>query len=362
MTDTALIPSPDIPRVSVVIPAYNCCELLKICLKCVARQTLPREQFEILVVDDASTDNTADTAEEFARQASLNLIVIRRDQNAGPGAARNSGIVKARAQVIALLDADTEPDDRWLEEGLAAIADYDLVEGHTVIGSKESATPFTHQTQNLRAGGFPTCNMFLRKYVFERVGLFDTRFYDRKDRVHFREDTELALRVIEAGLKTGFAEKAIVIHRPLSPRWNRPLQLAKRYRHDRLLRILHPDTFSDWTDVYEIAGRTFRRLRQKLYWGYLASLVVLPVVSVSGLDAAIPTASALLFLLGIWWLHVRIMGIAAFIRPVAWAALPIVALVPFVFMYSVLKGVWLHPAGQKPLDGSNSVVESITQN
>lgn len=362
MTVLGCTPEDSYLKVSVVIPAHNCRDLLKICLECVARQTMPKDQFEVLVVDDASTDNTADAAEEFARQASLNLVVIRRDQNAGPGAARNSGILKAKAPIIALLDADTEPDDRWLEEGLAAMADYHLVEGHTVIGSKEAATPFTHQTQNIKPGGFPTCNMFLRKWVFERVGLFDTRFYDRKDRVHFREDTELALRVIEAGLKTGFAEKAIVIHRPLSPRWNRPLQLAKRYRHDRLLRILHPDTFSDWTDVYEIAGRTFRRLRQKLYWGYLASVVALPVVSVTGLSVAIPAALALLFLLGIWWLHVRIMGKAAFIRPVAWAALPVVALVPFVYIYSVLKGVWLHPAGQKPLEGSNSMVESITQN
>lgn len=351
----------DAVSVSVVIPAHNCSGLLRICLERVSRQTLPKEKFEVLVVDDASTDSTADTAEEFARKGFLNLSVIRRNQNEGPGAARNTGILKAKGGIIALLDADTEPDPKWLEEGLRAMDDYDLLEGHTIIGSKESATPFTHQTQNLKAGGFPTCNMFLRKSVFERVGLFDTRFYDRKDRVHFREDTELALRVIEAGLKTGFAEKAVVIHRPLAPRWNRPLQLAKRYRHDRLLRMLHPDTFSEWTDVYLIAGRTFRRLRQKLYWGYLASLLVLILMLPFKQSVVLPVSAAAIFLAGIWWLHVRVMGKAALARPIAWAAIPIAAMVPFVYLHSVMKGVALHPPGQKPLSGGVNMTGNNTK-
>jgi GT2 family glycosyltransferase len=270
------------------------------------------------------------------------LSVVKRDLNGGPGASRNSGIDIARGQVIALLDADTEPDPYWLTEGLKAIEGFDVAEGYTEIGSPEKVTPFTHQTQNISPGGFPTCNMFLRRSVFEKVGMFDPRFYDRRAKVHFREDTDLALRCIEQGLKVTFAREAKVLHRPLSPNWRRPIRLAMRYRHDRLLRRLHPETFSEWNDVYVIRGRRHKRIRQKLYWSYLAGIALLPVALVLRL----PLWPLLLWvgacLAGVWWLHVRAMGRRA-LSLQGLVALPVAAVVPFVFAASIVAGIRLHP-------------------
>ncbi|MCC6485820.1 MAG: glycosyltransferase [Armatimonadetes bacterium] len=334
------------PRVSVVIPAYNSWPLLEICLRKLGEQTLPHDQYEVIVVDDAGSDKTSTEVEQLARRVGFSMRCIRHQVNAGPGAARNTGIQASSAEVVALVDADTEPYSTWLEEGLKAIEGFDVAEGYTEIGSEELITPFTHQTQNVSPGGFPTCNMFLRRSVFREVGLFDTRFYDPATRIHFREDTELALRIIERGLGITFAEHARVVHRPLSPSWKRPIRLAMRYRHDRLLRQLHPQICGEWHDVYEILGRRFKRLRQKLYWSYLGGLAAMGVLALSSLPvwpAAVWTVGCFL---AIWGLHVRAMGRRA-ISLQGLTAAPLAAVVPFVFAWSVAAGVRLHPSSQR---------------
>src|SRR4051794_36334456 len=95
----------DQPLVSVVIPAWNVEATLGDTLESVARQTYPN--IEIIIVDDGSTDATADIAEEYCRRAGNAKLVKQR--NRGPAAARNRGIAEARAEWIALLDAD----DLW---------------------------------------------------------------------------------------------------------------------------------------------------------------------------------------------------------------------------------------------------------
>lgn len=332
------------PDVSVVIPLYNSSSLVRACLDMLRSQTLDPQRFEVIVADDCSTDGSAEAVEGMAADLPFPLTVVRRSENGGPGAARNSGIQVARAPVIALLDADTEPQPEWLEEGLKAIEGFDAVEGYTEIGDPERITPFTHQTENTSGGTFPTCNMFVRRAVFQRIGGFDTRFYDRRARVHYREDTDFALRMLEHGMRIGFAEKAKVIHRPLSPSWKRPLHLARRYRHDRLLRRLHPETFRHWTDVYTIFGRRFGRLRQKLYWAYLGGLAVTVLAAAASVPLWPPVVWSAVCLLGIWWLHVRRMGRRAFTSLSSLAAVPVCAVVPFVYAASVARGVFLHPA------------------
>jgi len=99
--------------VSVVVPTYNCAERLTRALDSVVAQTYPHDKLELVVVDDGSTDDTAEQVQAFKRRAQLEVRHVRQ-QNAGPAAARNHGLRLARGDAIAFLDAD----DRWLPEKL----------------------------------------------------------------------------------------------------------------------------------------------------------------------------------------------------------------------------------------------------
>lgn len=102
------------PRVSVVLPAWNAAPLIGLAIASVAGQTL--SDVEVIVVDDASTDDTAERAIAALSASGLGHAVIRLERNSGPAAARNAGVARARGYYVAFLDAD----DEWLPGKLEA--------------------------------------------------------------------------------------------------------------------------------------------------------------------------------------------------------------------------------------------------
>lgn len=102
-----------LPTVSVVIPAYNAAAFLDVAIDSVARQTY--RNLEIIVIDDASDDRTAERAQELLASHGLRHTVKRLSVNGGPSFARNRGVELARGEYVAFLDAD----DEWLPEKLA---------------------------------------------------------------------------------------------------------------------------------------------------------------------------------------------------------------------------------------------------
>lgn len=97
------------PRVSVIIPTFNRAHLLPCAVQSVLNQTFT--DFELIIVDDASTDNTQEVVESFG---DLRIRYIEHEQNKGGGAARNTGIKEARGEFIAFLDSD----DEWMSQKL----------------------------------------------------------------------------------------------------------------------------------------------------------------------------------------------------------------------------------------------------
>ena len=180
-------------------------------LRSLRAQRLPRERFEVIVVDDGSRDSTPAVLAEEEHSGALAIGALRTDGE-GPAAARNAGWRRARAPLVAFIDDDCEATPGWLEAMLEAAAAQPgaIVQGPTTPLPREVHLlgPFA-RTREIEGPGpwFQTCNILYPRELLERVGGFDERFPDA-----LGEDTDLAWRALEAGARTAFAPRAGVHH------------------------------------------------------------------------------------------------------------------------------------------------------
>jgi glycosyltransferase involved in cell wall biosynthesis len=200
------------PRYSVVIPAYNAQATLGATLAALAEQTVPRAQYEIIVVDDGSTDGTAAIA-----QAGADRYLSQ--ANAGPATARNQGAAQARGGIILFTDSDCEPAPDWLEQMVAPLADLKVsaVKGayrtrQDQLSARFAQAEFEDRYQLLQKHAdidmVDTYAAAFRRQVFSDMNGFDQSFSAANN-----EDTELSYRLVAAGHRLVFAPKAIVFHR-----------------------------------------------------------------------------------------------------------------------------------------------------
>jgi GT2 family glycosyltransferase len=206
------------PDVSVVISCKNRAAMLWDCFLGLGAQTLPRERFEIVLMDNVSTDDLEAVADRARRELGLAVTCTRMDSDHGPAPARNRGVAIARAPVIAFTDSDCRPEPGWLEAGLAPFADPSvaLVSGPVlpkpgqpigVTAKITFAVISEHPT-------FPTANAFYRRAVFLDFGGFDLAlsFDDPFGRATECADTDLAWRIIKAGHARRFVPEAVMRH------------------------------------------------------------------------------------------------------------------------------------------------------
>src|SRR3989344_5752786 len=96
-------------KISVIIPAFNEEKLLGECLESLQKQTLAKDEYEVIVIDNGSTDKTSAIAK------SMGVSVYYYIKERGPGAARAFGVTKAKGSILAFTDADTTVTPTWLE-------------------------------------------------------------------------------------------------------------------------------------------------------------------------------------------------------------------------------------------------------
>lgn len=235
------------PLVSVVIPTYNRSTFLDHCLHSLGNQSLPPSSFEVIVVDDGSTDDTADVCTAFQREAKIRVVYIATDHR-GPAAARNQGIATARAAVVAFIDDDCVAHRLWLEEILRPFSSEVVhgVEGRVV--RHPECTPFTHFVENVNGGLFLTASMAYQREALEVIGGFDETFGHPA-----AEDWDLAFRILENGGRISFVSKAKVTHLPVPASGRYFIDRAKGYRSAVRLYRRFPDR---WV---ELTGRTMRK-------------------------------------------------------------------------------------------------------
>jgi GT2 family glycosyltransferase len=229
--------------VAVVVATRDRRARLQDLLEALERQTLDSASYEVVVVDDASTDGTERLLAEAARSDAMSLRVIRRDLRGGPAVAREEGWRSAAAGAIAFTDDDCVPAPDWLERGLDAMRRNGgaIVQGSTEPTPSELAArgPFSRVVRITELDpSFQTCNLFYPRALLERVGGFDTEGFGPAPG---GEDSDLAWRAIKAGAVAIFEPTALVHHAVERGDAVARLRYATRWTTPMLAYARHPE-------------------------------------------------------------------------------------------------------------------------
>jgi GT2 family glycosyltransferase len=211
--------------ISAIVPTYNRREQLVGCLAALAAQTLPRDCYEIIVVDDGSTDGTREAVANLAEAGALRY---HGQPNLGPAAARNAGLSAARGELVLFIGDDVIARARLLEEHVAAHQRY-TDRGASVLGRLDwpDWRPRTALMEYVCGPGhlqfayddirrmprldyrfFYTSNVSIKRDFLAASGeLFDISF-----RHAAFEDTEFAYRLQRRGLSLHYADAARAVH------------------------------------------------------------------------------------------------------------------------------------------------------
>ena len=189
------------PFVSIIIPVFNDCERLKICLGALEKQTYPHSLYEVIVVDNNSSKNIELNSFKF-KQIKLGFEVIP-----GSYAARNRGITMADGEILAFTDSDCVPAPQWIESGVKVLE----TESADLVGGKVT---FTFSPQKTLAEVYDsltnmqikdnieskkvckTANLFVKRHLFESVGLFPSHLKSGGDVIWTKKATDARFNLV----------------------------------------------------------------------------------------------------------------------------------------------------------------------
>ncbi len=214
--------------VSVVIPAYNSSKTIKECLLSVTKQECNFE-FEVVVIDDGSSDNTKNIIKDFAK------VKYKYQRNSGPAKARNTGWKAAVGDFIVFTDSDCVPEENWLIEMVKPFSlgnEVGAVGGaydKTMNSEKKLAVligeeiKYRYSNIDTWTDAHGSYSLAVRKEVLKKVNGFDESYP-----VATAEDWDLCYKINKAGYKIYFNQKAKVGHYHPTNLWR---YLKTQYRH-----------------------------------------------------------------------------------------------------------------------------------
>jgi GT2 family glycosyltransferase len=328
------------PKVSVVVCCYNGESTLEDCLGGLERLEYPN--FEVIVVDDGSTDTTAAITQQHQQ-----FQLIQTD-NQGLSAARNVGLAAATGDVVAYLDADAWPDPHWLHYLVATFetTDHACVGGPNLppSGDGDLADCVAHAPggpdhvllSDHEAEHVPGCNMAFRTTALREVGGFDARFRVAGD------DVDICWRIRERGGTIGFSPAAVVWHHrrdSLRAYWKQQVGYGEA---EALLEAKWPEKYNAVGHV-TWGGRVYRAVRRQtgraghIYHG------VWGTAPFQSLYERRPVLASSLLLVPEWWFVVAaLFAISAL--GVLWAplllAVPLLCAAALPPVAHVVSGAW----------------------
>ncbi len=200
---------------SVIVPAYHAVKVLPHCLAALQHQSIDRADYEIIVVDDGSQDDTPTVAEQALGGFHGRVI---RAAHGGPAQARNIGTNAAAGAIILFTDADCEPLPDWIEQMIRPFDDPQVAgvmgtyrSRQTQLAARFAQIEFEHRYAHMRQlksiDLIATYSAAYRKSVLQAVGGFELGAISANN-----EDVELAYRVSAAGHRLVFNPQASVFH------------------------------------------------------------------------------------------------------------------------------------------------------
>jgi O-antigen biosynthesis protein len=233
------------PRVSVVVASYNGARTLKLCLESLQRLDYP--DYEVILVDDGSTDATPQIAAAFPT-----VRCLRHEKNFGLSVARNTGIIAATGEIVAFTDSDCRADEDWLYYLVGSLVDSEFVGvgGPNLLPPEDSRVaaavmvspggPAHVMLTDREAEHIPGCNMAFNKRALEDIGGFDPIFTRAGD------DVDVCWRLQQAGCRIGFSPSAFVWHYRRSTLGAYLKQQEGYGEAEALLVRKHPENFNSF--------------------------------------------------------------------------------------------------------------------
>ena len=213
--------------ISVVIPAYNESDNIQTCIDSLKAQSLPQKNYEIIVVDNNSTDNTLELIKKLG-------VIYTVEYKKGPAPAKNAGITLSKGNIIAFIDGDCIATKDWLKNVVSGFEKSDIgcVAGGITARDDNNLSSLERflikkghlsQAQHIENSFLPfaaTANAAYRKEVFDKVGLFDAKLL-------IGEDADLSWRMqLFTNYKLRYVPDASVFH----PYESKPKELFRQKR------------------------------------------------------------------------------------------------------------------------------------
>ena len=202
---------------SVIVPAYQAAAVLPNCLGALQRQTIDRSQYEIIVVEDGSTDGTAAAAEQALRDFPAARVICA--EHGGPAKARNLGARAAQGDVLLFTDADCEPAPDWIERFARALAEPSISGAKGTYATRQCSLIARFVQQEYQERYDYTRRQAAIDFVdtysaaYRRTAFIDNDGFDVSFPTASVEDQEFSFRLVERGYHLIFVPEAQVYHR-----------------------------------------------------------------------------------------------------------------------------------------------------
>lgn len=228
-------------RIAVCVSTRDRAERLRRLLAALAEQSLDPSGFEVVVVDDGSTDDTPGVIDAASNGGALRLRGLRHESSRGPAAGRNAAWRAATADVVAFIDDDCVPSQAWLANLLATIEQgADVVVGAVARNPQQAhrSGPFARElvVGPAQMRWYATANVCYRRRDLELLGGFDEKYRNAA-----AEDTDLGFRAEQQGLRIAFAADALVFHDVMPGDWRAAVRDRARWADLASLFAAHPE-------------------------------------------------------------------------------------------------------------------------